>query len=125
MGRNIKKLEISQQPLSSRSKPKNYIVGVRFYSSTIPKTLIRTRFLNKDLVQNMVNVLSTHVSNTVSKIPDIPDHDVLKEVKTFFNKMENEELEWITSHDSHDNRAATLMVPISGRNKGVFLSFNV
>ena len=107
-------------------KPKNYLVGVSFYNSTIPKTVIRIRSLCKDLVQNMINVLSTHVSNTVSKRPDITDHNIKKEVEIFLNKMDNDEDgEWITSQESHDDRAITLMVPITGRNKGLFLSFNV
>ena len=107
-------------------KPKNYLVGVSFYNSTIPKTVIRARSLNKDLIKNMVNVLSTHINNTLSKLPDISDQDVQEKVTIFLNKMDNDEhRKWIPLQESHDDRAVTLMVPIIGRNKGLFLSFDV
>ena len=36
-------------------KPRNYIIGIEFYSSQIPKSVIRTRANSRNLIENMLN----------------------------------------------------------------------
>ena len=48
-------------------------------------------------------------------------------VDRFINRMKNddEDREWMSTTETHEDRAVTVMVPLIGKDKGLFLSFDV
>ena len=111
------------------SEPRNYLIEIKFYSSKMKKSIIRLRpdEVIKGLVHNMLNVLSTHVKNIETKKPDISVEEVQKEGKKLINRMKNddEDREWMSTTETHEDRAVTVIVPLIGKDKGLFLSFDV
>ena len=76
------------------------------------------------MVRSLLKALETFTNN-LEKRGENDTKVIQDEVENFVNNMTNRKDKWIPCEDNHDSRSVTLIVPIAGIERAVFLSFDV